>query len=190
MQHQSHSRRGSKTYIHKALQRLLKQKLPYIDSIKKTIQLCDEIATNRKNHIQAIETSKNRKIFDNMNEYQTLTLETETQGKDEYDDYIQNVEKTIFGLDNDKTMDTEWMNKVPKYMHLANKLPYWENLQLEENNNVTSKQIKTWYYMGMKSKRLLNNTVATIEHVHQEEWQNAKKSLYLHWQIRPYCKND
>jgi hypothetical protein len=44
---------------------------------------------DRKNHISAIEVTWNRKIFDNMNEYEAVVLES--QGRDEYDKYILNI---------------------------------------------------------------------------------------------------
>ena len=48
--------------------------------------ICNDVATDRQNHIQAIEKSRNTNIYDNISEYQTFVLET--QGKEEYEKYI------------------------------------------------------------------------------------------------------
>jgi len=48
--------------------------------------MCQEIANDKKNHVQAIETSCKKKIFDNVTEY---------QGMEEQNAYIRNVKCRI-----------------------------------------------------------------------------------------------
>jgi uncharacterized protein with ATP-grasp and redox domains len=70
----------AKQCVLKDLRRLIKQQDPFIESMQKTSMICNDVATDRQNHIQAIETSRNTHIYDNISEYQTFVLET--QGKE------------------------------------------------------------------------------------------------------------
>ncbi len=73
----------------RVLRRLIQQQQAFSESLWKTTNICNEIAMDRKNYISAIEVTWNRKIFDNMNKYEAVVLES--QGRDEYDKYILNI---------------------------------------------------------------------------------------------------
>jgi hypothetical protein len=86
----------SKFHIVRVLRRLINQQQAFSESLWKTTNICNEIAMGRKNHITAIEVTQNRKIFDSMNEYEAVVLES--QGRDEYDKYILNIKNNCLGL--------------------------------------------------------------------------------------------
>jgi len=59
-----------------------------------------------------------------MNEFHTHVLES--QGKEEYDNYIYDVKYEFFGPENVKTPNDEDLQKLPKYIQLRNTTPLWE----------------------------------------------------------------
>ena len=63
-----------------------KQQRPSSESIRKIVTICQEVVEDRKKHIKAIELSRAKRIYDNLQEYQTHVIEV--QGKDEYKDFI------------------------------------------------------------------------------------------------------
>jgi hypothetical protein len=66
--------------------RLANQQTLFIEALRKTIQIIQEVADDRVHHITSLKVSRNKKIFDNVNEYQTLAIEH--QGREEYDNFI------------------------------------------------------------------------------------------------------
>jgi len=73
-----------------------------------------------------------------MNEFHTHVLES--QGKEEYDNYI-------------------YVQKLPKYIQLRNTTPLWEEAvqSLSQDNNIHDMQdkLKYWYYRALRIKKLL-----------------------------------
>jgi hypothetical protein len=49
------------------------------------------VEMDRKKHTQAIENVQNKKFYDNESEYQTYVLDS--QGRDEFENYIMNAKK-------------------------------------------------------------------------------------------------
>jgi hypothetical protein len=43
----------------------------------KTVTLCQEIVDERSNHIQAIESARHKKFFDDLNEYQDTAVNSQ-----------------------------------------------------------------------------------------------------------------
>jgi molecular chaperone GrpE (heat shock protein) len=120
---QNQNWRISKEIILKSMQSLLRQKLPLVDSIEKALTICMEVEEDRKNHIQAIEVSCNKKFYDNKTEYQIFVLET--QGKEEYDDFINNIKKESFGPEYVHSINDEHrVEELSKHMHLVVKLSH------------------------------------------------------------------
>jgi SRSO17 transposase len=79
-----------------AIRRLLKYHALLVTSLTKTQQLCNEIAEDRRNHIQAIEHARQQRFFDNMNEFQSAAIES--QGKREYHEFLSLIKSIILML--------------------------------------------------------------------------------------------
>jgi hypothetical protein len=92
------------------------------ESIRKIVTICQEVVEDRKKHIKAIELSRVKRIYDNLQEYQTHVIEV--QGKDEYEDFIQDIKQEIFGTDNILLKETERLAKTPKCAELTQ----WEDI--------------------------------------------------------------
>jgi hypothetical protein len=99
-----------------------------------------------------------------MNEFHTHVLES--QGKEEYDNYIYDIKYEFFGPENVKTPNDEDLQKLPKYIQLRNTTPLWEEAvqSLSQDNNIHDMQDKPkyWYYRALRIKKLLKNISATI----------------------------
>jgi hypothetical protein len=160
----------------KALTRLLKQNHLFIESVDKTVLLCKDLADDRKNHIKAIETARNTIVFDHMNEYQNVVLET--QGREEYKNYIRNVKRKIFENEYENVMEINQKKKLQKFVILLDILLNWKELILQislgKGDEITEDKIKKWYKQLKKSRRCLKSIMETIKLVRQEEWKNAK----------------
>ena len=155
----------------KALTRLLKQNHLFIKSLDKTVLLCKDLTDDRNNHIKAIETARNRIIFDHMNEYQNVVLET--QGREEYKNYIHNVKRKIFENNYENVMEINQKKKLPKFVTLSEILPNWKELILQISlgkvDEITEFKIKKWYKQVKKSRQCLKSIMETIKLVRQEE---------------------
>jgi len=140
------------------------------------IDICGEIMEDRKNHIEALENARRKKNYDNMAEYQTYVLET--QGKDDFEKYIQKVKCEIFGEEAVQKLATDSANKVPKYLRLKNTTEKWNNLMEEFCTDIdiliAREKIKQWYYQTLRAKQILKNIVHKTKLIRQEEWRNAK----------------
>jgi hypothetical protein len=115
-QHWRVNRNLTKEYVSKILHRFKKQQERLVDSIFKMIDICGEIMKYRKKHIEALENDRNKKNYDNMTEYQTYVLET--QGKDDFEKYIQKIKCEFFGEEAVQKLATDSANKIPKYLRL------------------------------------------------------------------------
>jgi hypothetical protein len=91
-------RKKSCANLHMSIKRLDKLQPPFHESISKTLNLCAETAEDRKNHIFVIEASRNKRIFDNFNEYQTYAITH--HGQEEYDEFIRGIRCKVFGETN------------------------------------------------------------------------------------------
>jgi dGTP triphosphohydrolase len=162
--HHKSNWKASKLSIKKSIRRFLKQQNLFTESLTKTAYLCDEIADDRSNHILAIETSRNKKIFDCMSEYQTHVLET--QGREEYEEYIKEVKCEVFGIEG--PMD-EQLKGIPRYMHLLTVKPKWEDIgnefYQEDVLNISNQMVQHWYSKAIKAKQLLKDMSVTLRHI-------------------------
>jgi len=175
-QHRRVNRNLTKEYIGKVLHQFKKQQERLVESIFKMTDRCGEIMEDRNNHIKALETARNKKIYDCMTEYQTYVLET--QGKEDFEKYIQKFKHEIFGEEAVQQLAPDSTNKIPKYLQLKNTTEKWNNLMEEFFTDVdiifTRERIKQWYCQTLRAKRMLKNIVHTIKLIRQEEWRNAK----------------
>jgi len=115
-------------------------------------------------------------VFDHMNEYQNVVLET--QGREEYKNYIRNVKRKIFENEYENVMEINQKKKLQKFVILLDILLNWKELILQislgKGDEITEDKIKKWYKQLKKSRRCLKSIMETIKLVRQEEWKNAK----------------
>ncbi len=89
--------------------------------------ICQETAEDRQNHITAIENTRNKKIFDDLSEYQTYVIAH--HGKDEYNEFIHRTKETVFENASMSPKEAEIQVKLPKYMQLEIDFSKWEEIR-------------------------------------------------------------
>jgi hypothetical protein len=99
----------------------------FITSLHQVVRICEEIADDRRAHIEAIETARNKKIFDVDKQYQTEVLEQ--QGKLEHDEYIRSVKQTVFGATNIQSCKMATLAKLLWHQHLPDLIRAWVETQ-------------------------------------------------------------
>ena len=72
--------------------------------------------------------ARNTIVFDHMNEYQNVVLET--QGREEYKNYIRNVKRKIFENEYENVMEINQKKKLQKFVILLDILLNWKELIL------------------------------------------------------------
>ena len=153
------------------MQCFLNQQQSFQHSIRETIVICQETAEDRQNHINAIENSRNKKVFDNLNEYQTYVIEH--QGKEQYDKFIHEIKQTVFENTNMTPIEVEKQTKMSKYNRLEIELGKWEKIvRLHYPNNdkdITDKLIAKWLEQCSNARQLLCGIIGTIKHIRYEE---------------------
>ena len=91
--------------IHINMRRLTKQREAFFDSVNATISICTSVNEERKNHIAAIEISRNRKIFDTDNRYVDYVIAT--PGNTDHQEFIHRIKKDIMGANKVKPLEKE-----------------------------------------------------------------------------------
>jgi hypothetical protein len=146
------------------------------DSIRETILICQETAKDRQNHINAIENARNKKVFDNLSEYQTYVIEH--QGKEQYDEFIYGIKQAVFENTNMTPRELEGPAKLSKYSQLEIELGKWEEIVVmqcpNDDKDITDKLLLKWLEQCSKARWLLCKMIGTIKHIRYEEWHNAK----------------
>ena len=136
---------------------------------------------DRQNHIQAIEVSRSKKLYDHINEYQTHVLET--QGKAKYEEYIHSVKTSVFGVHNTKSLETERNEKVAKHVRLTTETELWERIMCalcpDNRKDITQKDIDKWYKATRHAKKHIKVLMKTIYHIQRDEWKNAKNQKFV-----------
>jgi len=130
----------------------------------------------RKKHTQAIENARNKKFYDSESEYQTYVLDS--QGRDEFENYIVNAKKKIFGSNHVEHIKEQQLTKLTKHAHLAVLINQWEEsfnaiYDYDVESTVDGQSIK-WFKLIKKAFYLLKKFTFIIKGMCQEEWQNAK----------------
>jgi len=82
------------TRLKKSMKRILNQQPKLLTSMRNSVTLCHNIMEDRANHVQAIEYSRQKVCYDNMNEFQDAVIDT--QGQEEYQEFLQNIKSQIF----------------------------------------------------------------------------------------------
>ena len=102
----------------------MKQQEPFIDSMTKVIEICSQIKEERTNHIYAIESTGNKKINDKNKWFiDTVIL---TQGKEDYDQFVNSIKKGILENSNVRNLTLEKTEYEPKYNLLGSQCIQWQ----------------------------------------------------------------
>jgi hypothetical protein len=116
----------SRKALDTAVKRLLSQHPHLTASIHNAIHTCEEMQTERTNHIEAIQQARNKKLYDTEREYQTEVLEQ--QGWDAYEHYIRSVKQTVLGIDSTQTTEADNRKKAKGHQKIPYYLPAWNEI--------------------------------------------------------------
>ena len=160
----------------KSIQRFLRQQVPFLESVIATNLICKRVQDDRRNHIQSIETARNKKIFDSHNEYQASVIDT--QGREDYNTFIHSMKKDILGHTRVKSLEEEAEQNLPHNIRLQCQADEWdkmlEHLSCDNFDKVTSLKIKKWLLIAKQAKRKLCKMLTTIRAIKKQEYANAK----------------
>jgi hypothetical protein len=109
--------------VRKYTKRLLKQQEDFPKEVHSLITMCQDVAMDRDDNINAIETARGKRIFDKHCEFQTSIIES--MGKDEFDRYTHQAKQEIFGTKNVKHIDLEKQEKRLKSQCLLTEFEGW-----------------------------------------------------------------
>jgi len=105
----------------RSIKRLIKQQDMLQKSLEKTTSLCFNIAEDRNKHIQAIEAARQKKIYDNMKEFQDEAIKT--QNGQEYTQFMSHIKNQIFEDEFYETNNANNLEKMPAHARLAEYIP-------------------------------------------------------------------
>jgi len=158
------------------MRRLFKQREALFESITNTIATCISVNEERRNHTAAIESSRNKKIFDIDNKY--IDSRITTPGYEDHQQFIHGLKKDILGVENVKSLEKEQANSIPKYAKLQYLRDKWEKLLnaiiFNPSAATTKEMITTWYTQGQKANKLLNSMIGTVQELRNIEFKSAK----------------
>ena len=171
------SKRKATIKTTKSLRRFIKQQAPFLDSIEKTNNICQEVFDERSNHIKSIELARNRKIFDSQNSYQAHVIDT--QGREEYTKFIHSMKQEIFGHTRVKSLEAEAEQRMSNNARLHSQATQWNNMLKhlpydDQISNVSSLQIKKWLVVAKQARRKLGKMLSTIRAIRRDDFANAK----------------
>jgi hypothetical protein len=143
--------------IEKAIERILNQQPLLLTSIRKTCNLCEEIVEDRMNHIQAIQHTRRKTLYDDMNEYQEAAIVT--QGIETYHDFMRDIKIQVFGQDfTEKAENGIATTHKRAHTQLTEYYLEWDNFchKLKEVSSLvsTASNTKIWHKIIKKGKQL------------------------------------
>jgi hypothetical protein len=134
---------------------------------------------DRQQHILAIETSRNKKIFDKKTEY--LTTVIESQGAAEYELFIHQMKQDILGHQNVPSLEAQNATKESRHKALIKQIEYWRDIIKSIPSNhvstLSKSQGQQWYLSIKNATRHIKCIIHTLQRVRQTEWNNAKNHL-------------
>ncbi len=157
----------------------MKQQDPFYSSLSNTITICQQVEDERLNHIHAIESSRNKKIFDKDNKYIDTVIST--IGKNDYDHFIHSMKKDILGNENVKDFECNQSAKTPKFRLLQTQYEQWKELtdwsQYDHSTPMTCTSVQHRYHMAKHARKQIKANLFTLLQIRQEEWTNSKTHL-------------
>ena len=164
-------------HIHRNHSRLMNQQNPFIASLEAASTTCKLVEDDRRIHILAIETSRWKKIFDSKTEYITTVIET--QGGEEYEEFIHKIKQGVFGPENIPSLEAQREARLPKYLYLAQQTEHWQEIisefPVEHISRLTNAQVKKWYLSLQQAAKHLKCMISNLQRIRQDDYNNEKK---------------
>ena len=161
------------------LKRFSGQQEAFVESLEKTIAICQQVAQERQSHINAIEMARNKKIYDSKNEYIETVIANE--GKAEYDNFIYEMKKDILGREKVAGLDTTSAPTPTKLMKLRQLCDKWQDItkNLPDTLSLVSSRtaIKNGYTLARSAKKNIKTIIKTLQDIRREEGSNSKNHL-------------
>eukprot|EP00590_Aulacoseira_subarctica_P002603 CAMPEP_0172431060 /NCGR_PEP_ID=MMETSP1064-20121228/57072_1 /TAXON_ID=202472 /ORGANISM="Aulacoseira subarctica , Strain CCAP 1002/5" /LENGTH=388 /DNA_ID=CAMNT_0013177531 /DNA_START=30 /DNA_END=1192 /DNA_ORIENTATION=- len=165
-----------KRRVFQCAKRLIRQREEFYVTIHSLIEICHQIATDRKNQIIAIEQARGQRIFDKHCEFQTSAIEI--TGKNDYDKYTHQVKEIIFGAENVKSLNAEKEERFPKSQRLLAEFNEWGKFMITlesfSRTNINDTKLQTWEQVAQTIKHKSQRLLKTLQKIQQEEWINSK----------------
>ena len=158
------------------VRRLLKHREALSNSITDTIATCTSVSDERKHHIHAIESARNKQIFDADNKYVDSIIASPEFN--EHHQFIHGMKKDILGVQNVKPFEQEMAARIPRTNKLQSLREKWDEAINHSNFDpcppISAKTIKVWYHKAKKAKKLISLILNTANQIRQKEWKNSK----------------
>ena len=106
--------------------RLKNQQEMFIESMTSTSVTCLQIREERLNHIIAIETARNKRLYSKKKQFVDEAIIV--QGKEDYTHFMNEMKRDILGPANVKTLQIDTAEKIPKDRYLQNQNEQWQRL--------------------------------------------------------------
>jgi len=172
-----HARRNMQEAIEKSYKKILRQYPMFLKALVTSTNACDIIAEDRANHILTLEHNRQKKFYDDMNEFQDIAIED--QGQDDYMEFLKDVKNQIFENNNeDDTNAGINITRAPARTQLREYSSQWQEtvgqLQVTFPLFFSDENMKTWHRLIKKGKYLSKKTGRMEKQTKKEEWKMAK----------------
>jgi hypothetical protein len=148
---------------------------------------------DRANHVQAIEYSRQKVCYDNMNEFQDAVIDT--QGQEEYQEFLQNIKSQIFKDEFiENKMENTKNNRISANNRLEEYIAVWNDLllQLRSNAQLESNRInvKGWHKLIKKRQISLEKDNQCNQTNQARGMEKSKELVYAHRSVWSYSTYD
>jgi hypothetical protein len=181
------------TRLKKSMKRILNQQPKLLTSMRNSVTLCHNIMKDRANHVQAIEYSRQKVCYDNMNEFQDAVIDT--QGQEEYQEFLQNIKSQIFKDEFiENKMENTKNNRISANNRLEEYIAVWNDLllQLRSNAQLESNRInvKGWHKLIKKRQISLEKDNQCNQTNQARGMEKSKELVYAHRSVWSYSTYD
>jgi hypothetical protein len=137
---------------------------------------CLQIREERLNHIIAIETARNKRLYSKNKQFVDEAIIV--QGKEDYMHFMNEMKRDILGPANVKTLQIDTAEKIPKDRYLQHQNEQWQKLlkkiEIDPYTTLSRSKIKQLYRNTKRIKKLIKAILRTIQQIRQDEWTNSK----------------
>jgi hypothetical protein len=145
--------------------RLKNQQEMFIESMTSTSVTCLQIREERLNHIIAIETARNKRLYSKNKQFVDEAIII--QGKEDYTHFMNEMKRDILGPANVKTLQIDTAEKIPKDRYLQNHNEQWQKLlkkiEIDPYTTLSRSNIKQLYRNTKRIKKLIKAILRTIQ---------------------------
>ena len=125
----------------------------------------------KSNHIQAIESARHKKFFDDLNEYQDTAVNS--QGYEEYREIMDDLKNRIFGEDRAYPPTKNEGKRMPTHKRLTKYIEKWNDLRSMliaiYNSSMNSRREKMWYKLIKQGKYIAKRMIFMLKCTRHEE---------------------